>query len=99
YTFEIFGSESDCIFIPNTITPNGDDYNDTWIIESIDLYPSASVKVFNKWGNKVFDSGGKYEPWDGSHKGAPLPSEVYFYIITLGNGSGKEYTGTITIIR
>lgn len=97
FVFEIFGSENDCLFIPNTITPNGDDYNDTWFIENIDLYPEASVKIFNKWGNKVFDSGSKYEPWNGEHKGAPLPSEVYFYIITLG--AGKEYTGTITIIR
>jgi len=99
YSFEIFGSDADCLFIPNTITPNGDDYNDTWFIENIDLYPNASVKVFNKWGNKVFDSGALYEPWNGEHKGAPLPSEVYFYIITLGNSSGNEYTGTITIIR
>lgn len=99
YSFEIFGSDADCIFIPNTITPNGDDYNDTWIIENIELYPNASVKVFNKWGNKVYDSGALYEPWNGEHKGAPLPSEVYFYIITLGNDSGNEYTGTITIIR
>lgn len=99
YSFEIVGSNADCLFIPNTITPNGDDYNDTWFIENIDLYPNASVKVFNKWGNKVFDSGEKYEPWNGEHKGAPLPSEVYFYIITLGNNSGNEYTGTITIIR
>lgn len=99
YVFEIFGNEDDCLFIPNTITPNGDDYNDTWIIENIDMYPGTSVKIFNKWGNKVFDSGAKYEPWNGEFKGAPLPSEVYFYIITLGSGSGKEYTGTITIIR
>ena len=90
YSFEIFGNQDDCLFIPNTITPNGDEYNDTWIIENIGLYPGASVKVFNKWGNKVFDSGELYEPWDGTHKGAPLPSEVYFYIITLGSDSGKE---------
>ena len=99
YTFEVFGSDADCLFIPNTITPNGDDYNDTWFIENMHLYPNASVKVFNKWGNLVFDSGELYEPWNGEHKGAPLPSEVYFYIITLGNSSGNEYTGTLTIIR
>jgi gliding motility-associated-like protein len=99
YSFEISESNHECVFIPNTITPNGDNYNDTWIIENIDLYPNAEIRVFNKWGNMVFESVGAYQPWKGTHHGNPLPSEVYYYIITLGNDEKNEYTGTITIIR
>lgn len=99
YTYVILESENNCVFIPNTITPNGDNYNDTWIIDNIELYPKAEVRVFNKWGNLIYESVGNYTPWEGTHNGNPLPSEVYYYIIVLGNDKSDEYTGTITIIR
>lgn len=99
YSFMIEASSTSCINVPNTITPNGDNYNDTWIIDDIDLYPNASIKIFNKWGNLVYESNGEYIPWDGTFKGKPLPSEVYYYIIDLGTDDGESYAGTITIIR
>jgi gliding motility-associated-like protein len=99
FNFEITLNDQECLEIPNTITPDGDNYNDTWIIGNIDLYPNATVKVFNKWGNELFSSSGLYTPWDGTVNGNPLPSEVYYYIIVLGNEDNNEYTGTITIIR
>ena len=63
------------------------------------MYPNASVKVFNKWGNEIYVSEGVYKPWDGLYNGKPLPSEVYYYIIVLDNEQDNKYTGTITIIR
>jgi len=92
-------NEESCVEIPNTITPNGDNYNDTWYIKNIDLYPNATVKVFNRWGNLVFDGDKPYKEWDGTTKGEPLPSEVYYYIIELNNSMENKYNGTITIIR
>lgn len=97
-TIIIRANSSECLFIPNTITPNGDDYNDTWILDNIYLYPNANVKIFNKWGNLMHESNGEYVPWNGTHKGSPLPSAVYYYVITLGNETGNEYSGTLTII-
>lgn len=99
HTFYIEESTVVCIDVPNTITPNGDNYNDTWVIDDIDLYPNAAVRIFNKWGNLVYESIGNYTPWDGTDNGRPLPSEVYYYIIDLGTSDGESYTGTITIIR
>ena len=99
FDFEIFSNDDECIGIPNTFTPNGDAYNDTWLIRNIDLYPTASVKVFNRWGNEIYVSEGIYKPWEGLHNGRPLPSEVYYYIIVLDNELDNKYTGTITIIR
>ena len=98
-TFEIEINPEECLMIPNTFTPNGDNYNDTWVIENLDLYPNATVKVFNKWGNEIYYTEIPYTPWDGMYRGNPLPSEVYYYIIILGNDEGNEYTGTITILR
>lgn len=99
FDFEIYSNDEECIGIPNTFTPNGDDYNDTWLIRNIDLYPNASVKVFNRWGNEIYVSEGAYKPWDGIENGKPLPSAVYYYIIVLDNELDNKYTGTITIIR
>jgi gliding motility-associated-like protein len=92
-------STNDCLNIPNTITPNGDLYNDTWILENIELYPNAEIVIFNKWGNELMRSAGEYTPWDGRVNGSPLPSEVYYYIILLHNDASNKYTGTLTIIR
>ncbi len=99
FNFDLIEVEDECLGIPNTFTPNGDNYNDTWMIRNIDLYPNATVKVFNRWGNELYSTEGEYIPWDGTHNGNPLPSEVYYYIIVLDNDQDNKYTGTITIIR
>lgn len=99
FNFEIEINYDECLDVPNTFTPNGDLYNDTWIIENIDLYPNAEVKVFNKWGNLVYSTKGEYIPWDGTFNGNPMPSEVYYYIIILNNTEDNQYTGNVTIVR
>jgi gliding motility-associated-like protein len=88
----------ECITMVNTFTPNGDGINDTWIILNADLYPNSLMQVFNKWGNIVFESKGYPEPWDGTYNGNILPSGIYYYIYTLGDGF-ETYTGTITIVK
>lgn len=91
-------SELTCIQVSNTITSNGDGINDTWIIDKMELYPNASVQIFNKWGNLLYVSKGTYAPWDGTYNGSPLPSATYYYVINLSDGS-PAITGPITIIR
>ena len=97
--FSVAPSINSCLDIPNTFTPNGDDYNDTWFIENLHLYPNAEVVVFNKWGNQLYRSTGVYEPWDGTVNGNPLPAEVYYYVIILNNVDAEKYTGVVTIVR
>jgi gliding motility-associated-like protein len=92
-------SDADCIFIPNSFTPNGDGTNDTWMIKNIHLYPNTVVIVFNKWGNKLFESTKGYtEPWNGTFEGRDLPSDTYYYVIDFGNGKPPA-NGPITIVR
>lgn len=92
-------NNSGCINPVNTFTPNGDNYNDLWVIDNMYLYPEAELKIFNKWGNLVFNQRGVYEPWDGKVNGVGLPSEVYYYIIELNKNDRKPLIGNITIIR
>lgn len=92
-------SDLGCVNPVNTFTPNGDNYNDTWIIDNLYLYPEVSVKIFNKWGNLVYNQLGEYEPWTGQVNGANLPSDVYYYIINLNKENREPLIGNITIIR
>jgi gliding motility-associated-like protein len=75
------------LFIPNAFTPNGDGINDTWFIETLEAYPHAEVKVFNRYGQMVFDNNGVNKPWDGKFKGIPLSAGAYTYLIDLKNKS------------
>jgi len=84
--------------IPNTFTPNGDGVNDTWNIKYLDSYPGNTVDIYNRYGEKVFSSVGYTVPWDGTYKGAVLPSDTYYYIINPRNGR-KVISGSVTIIR
>ncbi len=88
-----------CLFPVNTISPNGDNYNDTWIIDNMEVYPDAEVQMYNKWGNMVWNHKGVYEPWDGRIGGQIAPTEVYYYIIYLNNADGDKINGSLTIIK
>jgi gliding motility-associated-like protein len=77
--------------IPNGITPNNDGFNDTWIIE--DLPENTKVKIFNRWGDKVFSSDNYLGEWDGGD----LPSGAYYYIIILSDGT--KYKGDVNILK
>ncbi len=85
------------LFIPNAFTPNFDGINDTWFIETLEAYPGAEVKVFNRYGQIVFDNHGINKPWDGKFKGVLLPADAYVYIIDLKNNT-QLIKGVVFII-
>jgi gliding motility-associated-like protein len=87
-----------CINPPTAFTPNGDNYNDTWFLENIYLYPDLEIKIYNRWGNMMYEQKANYSPWNGIYHGQPLPAETYYYIINLNN-STEPQKGTVTIVR
>ncbi|HKK67227.1 MAG TPA: gliding motility-associated C-terminal domain-containing protein, partial [Bacteroidales bacterium] len=87
----------ECIQIPDAFTPNGDNNNDTWIIENIEMFPNHVVQVFNRWGQVVYFKKYGDEPWDGTLKGKKLPTGSYVYVVDLHNQMEAK-TGTVTII-
>ncbi len=82
----------------DAFTPNGDGVNETWMIKNIDKFPDSSIKIFNQWGNLIFESTGYDEAWDGTNNGKELSSAVYYYIIDLKDGSDPQ-SGSVTVIR
>ncbi|MCD8404988.1 InlB B-repeat-containing protein [Tenacibaculum dicentrarchi] len=80
-------------------SPNGDANNDTWIIQNIDRYPNNTVKVFNRWGKKVYYKKGYQNTWDATatDTGTKLPVGSYIYIINLNEAGIKPVQGMIYI--
>ncbi len=85
-----------CFFISNALTPNGDGYNDDWVIGGLEYFPEAKVEVFNRWGQQVFESVGNYTNWDGKYNSNKLPVSDYYYVITFDPDTAP-LTGTVTI--
>ncbi len=82
------------IGIPNIFTPNGDSYNETWDFSIQNNYPNALVLIYDRWGNKVWQSKEGYpEKWDG--KG--VPPATYRYVIL--NGKEVVFSGYVTLVR
>ena len=82
----------------NVITPDGNGQNDTWVIENIETFGDAHVRVFDRWGKAVFEQQGYKNDWSGLAGEDILPDGDYYYYISF-EGSEKEYKGTLTIIR
>lgn len=90
------------IEIPNSFSPNEDGANDTWIIEGAEVYPDASMKVYSRWGQPVFETIGYTElkAWDGTNqRGKPLAAGVYYYIFELRDTEEQVFKGSLTMMR
>lgn len=90
-------------FIPNTFTPDGDEYNETWKIQGYGFDPyNFTVTVYNRWGEIVWQSHNADVAWDGTYLGQIIPDGVYVWKITtkrLRDDSKVERFGHLTIIR
>ena len=96
-SFVIATISAECI--PNVFTPNGDNINDTWNLESTFLYIDSEVKIFGRYGRLLFKSVGYTTAWDGTSKnGNDVPEGSYFYQIDIGHDF-DPLKGSVTIIR
>ncbi len=82
--------------IPSGFTPDGDNVNDYWNLPNIT--DDMEVRIYNRWGNLIFESKGYRQPWDGTYNNKPLPTGSYYYVIDYKDGS-EPVNGTITLIR
>ncbi|MBX7109787.1 MAG: gliding motility-associated C-terminal domain-containing protein [Chitinophagales bacterium] len=87
-------------FIPNAFTPNGDGLNDIFLPANMNLQ-ALEMKIFNRWGNLIFQSTSKDTGWDGNTDGLPAEAGVYIYWISLefDNGKNELRKGNLTLVR
>lgn len=90
------------IFIPNAFTPNGDGKNDKLFVRS-EIIESFTFRIYNRWGELIFETQNIEEGWDGKYNGKNCPPGVYDYYyegVCVGESHAKYKTkGNITLIR
>ncbi len=97
---EILPCVKENIFIPNAFSPNGDGINDIFLPRSTILL-SMQLQVYDRWGNKVFESTDSSVGWDGTYKGQPAQPDAYGYHFSGSCTDGGNITlkGNITLLR
>jgi gliding motility-associated-like protein len=86
--------------VPNVFTPNGDGANDVFRISENDLN-EFSIKIFNRWGNIVFDAQSSLASWDGKSKNVAVTDGVYYWVAQYRdcNGHRQEQAGFLHLMR
>ncbi len=103
----IFPTLSNVVAFPNAFIPNGDSRNDyfTFVIldenQDTNTIEVSEFKIFNRWGQLVYDNENPDLGWNGQIKGEPAPAEVYGFIIELisKNGTTLREKGNVTLLR
>ena len=87
-------------YAPNAITANGDGLNETFrgYGVGIQLY---HMEIYNRWGERIFETDRMWGEWDGTYQGQPVPVGVYIYRFVLRAYAGKEVEvrGHVTVVR
>ena len=88
------------VFVPNAFSPNASSKNDTQCVYG-DCIKFMLFTIYDRWGNKVFETSDQKTCWDGLHNGQPLNAGVFVYHLsaTLSNGETVEKQGNITLVR
>ncbi|HEU4718230.1 MAG TPA: gliding motility-associated C-terminal domain-containing protein, partial [Bacteroidia bacterium] len=88
------------VFVPNAFSPNNDSKNDVLLVMG-NCVTGINFQVFDRWGEKVFESNDPSMGWDGTYNGKPLDAGVYVYQLeaTLVTGDVVQKKGNISLIR
>ena len=91
----------DLVYVPNAFTPNGDNKNDIFRIRTYGLSEVKAFRVFNRWGEMVFESFDASEGWDGTWNGESCSPGVFVYYLEGACANGQEIMkkGNVTLIR
>jgi gliding motility-associated-like protein len=98
-TYEVFCIEP-FVFIPNAFSPNGDGNNDILFVRG-NYIENMIFRIYNRWGEMVFESKDKNIGWDGVFKGKLCEPDVYDYYLDVEcvGGFNNLITGNVTIVR
>lgn len=99
-------SNEDCahpksfLYAPSSFTPGSDGVNDIFKAEGL-FISGFHMNIFNRWGEKIFQSENINEGWDGNFNGMKCPQDVYLWIISAKGVDGKNHylNGNVTLIR
>lgn len=98
----LFAGDEPCgpLYIPNAFSPNNDLENDSWKPLS-NCLEKVHFVIFDRWGEKVFETDNVNEAWDGAYKEKTEDSAVFTYYMTyeLYSGDSGKKKGNISVVR
>ena len=88
------------IWVPNIFSPNGDGSNDVVFVRGVGV-ESFNFVIYDRWGEKVFETSNLNNGWDGTFRGKKMNNAVFVYYLEATFNNGQEVTkkGDITLIR
>jgi gliding motility-associated-like protein len=104
FTTIIQVNEEVIYYIPNTFTPNGDEYNQTFhpiFTAGFDAF-DWNITIMNRWGETIFESSDPEEGWDGTYNGRIVQDGTYIWIVefqTISSDQRRRDTGHVTVTR
>ena len=86
--------------VPSGFSPNGDGNNDILYVRGYGI-EIMSFKIFNRWGEMIFESTDQDMGWDGTYKNVEQPVEAYAYSlsVTFLDGTTFNKKGNVTLLR
>lgn len=100
-TINILVVKEPSVLMPNAFSPNGDGLNDVFRPKVIG-YPFINyLRIYNRWGQEVFVTYNHNIGWNGTFKGKPAETGVYYYIVSVRSLTGEEkiQKGDLTLLR
>ncbi|MBL7683008.1 MAG: gliding motility-associated C-terminal domain-containing protein [Flavipsychrobacter sp.] len=91
-----------CIHVPNAFTPNGDGVNDKFVVIQDCPIKSYHIRIFNRWGEQVFEARDVRQQWTGTETGLFAEQGTYIYIIEYTAESNNVpiiLKGTISLLK
>ncbi len=80
--------------------PNGDGLNQVFEPIIIKGLGSARLEIYNRWGEKMYETSDMEKGWDGVYRGKPVPEGEYFWILYYQiSDTNGHINGTVTLIR
>lgn len=86
--------------VPNCFSPNGDGFNDIWLVNALNL-STCQLSVVNRWGSLLYESTSVLPSWNGQSNAGNAPDGTYFYVLDAVGTDSKPYQlkGSITLSR
>ena len=89
-----------CLVVaPDVMTPNGDGYNDMFVIDGLEAWPNSSLKIFDRWGRLVYGSDNYQNDWAGTKRDTDkLVSSGTYYWVLVREIDEEPTHGYVTVI-
>jgi len=95
------GCDATNIYVPDVFSPNGDGINDVVKAICVGIQKFKFFKIYNRWGNILFETTDESKGWDGRFRGQIQPADSYIWLVEGTDTNGKEIrkTGTLNLIK